>query len=310
MPRTPASPLSIAVIGVGRIGSAFAYQLARAGHDLTVVARPDSERLAQLERDRGIVLSTGERADVAVADHLDEQRPFDLVLVTILAHQVDSVLPTLKRSRSQQMLFMLATPEAERLKTAVGAERASFGFAGVLATIADDGKLNLTIQRTKTMLEDQRWVDLFTGAGIPSKLRPAMATYLRSHAPLTIAVESVTGMGMTHGRAANWAEAKLGARGLKAGTEILRASGDKPSGLGRTPGFVLTPFLWAASRAPFREATGNSDAECRGLIDLYVAEARQRPGLQNAVDALMALRPADTTPAEATPRASMTPSAR
>jgi predicted dinucleotide-binding enzyme len=34
--------LSIAIIGVGRIGSSFAYQLAGAGHDVIVVARPGS----------------------------------------------------------------------------------------------------------------------------------------------------------------------------------------------------------------------------------------------------------------------------
>jgi hypothetical protein len=38
MSSTPTSPLSIAIIGVGRIGSAYAYQLARAG-------RPSGKRL-------------------------------------------------------------------------------------------------------------------------------------------------------------------------------------------------------------------------------------------------------------------------
>lgn len=61
-------------------------------------------------------------------------------------------------------------------------------------------------------------------------------------------------------------------------------------------------MLWAASRAPFREATGNSEAECRGLIDLYVAEARKRPDLQEAIDALLAQRPAAAPPAGATLR--------
>jgi 2-dehydropantoate 2-reductase len=303
MPTTPTPQRSIAVIGAGRIGSAFAYQLARAGHDVAVIARPGSIRLAQLQRDHGIVLSTGERAATTVADHLDEQRPFDLVIVTILAHQVDSILPTLERSRARQIAFMFATPEAARLRTAVGAERTSFGYAGVLATIVDDGKLNLTIQRQKTMLDDQRLVDLFAGAGIPSKLRPDMAAHLRASAPFTIAVESVTGMGMAHGRGASWSEARLGARGMKAGAEILRAAGDEPAGLTRAPGFIQTPLLWAASRAPFREATGNSDPESRGLIDLYVAEARERPGLQAAVTALLALRPADPTTTKVAPQA-------
>ena len=58
-------PLRIAVLGVGKIGSAFAFQLVRTGgHDVTVIARQDSVRLAQLERDRAIVDTKGERASV------------------------------------------------------------------------------------------------------------------------------------------------------------------------------------------------------------------------------------------------------
>ena len=110
MSDTPASPLSLAIIGVGRIGSAFAYQLARAGHDVTVVARPGSRRLTQLQRDRGIVLTTGERANVTIADHLDEETPFDLVIVTTLAHQVDPLLRALRCSQARCVHFMFVTP--------------------------------------------------------------------------------------------------------------------------------------------------------------------------------------------------------
>src|SRR5215471_13657647 len=91
--RAAKSPLSIAVIGAGKIGSTFAYQLARVGHDVTVVARPDSLRLQQLQRDHGIILKTGERAEVRLADKLDEEAAYNLVVVTTPAHQVDAVLP-------------------------------------------------------------------------------------------------------------------------------------------------------------------------------------------------------------------------
>lgn len=76
-------------------------------------------------------------------------------------------------------------------------------------------------------------------------------------------MESVTGMGIAKGRGANWAEAKLGSRGLKANAKILTAAGDAPPGLIRASRFLLTLFLWATSRALFREAVGNSDARWR-----------------------------------------------
>jgi 2-dehydropantoate 2-reductase len=101
MPKDSHKPQSIAIIGAGRIGSAFTYQLAKAGHDLTLIARPGSQRLAQLERDGGIMLRTGERAEATISDRLDEQQPYDVVIVTVLAHQVDSVLPALQRSMAR-----------------------------------------------------------------------------------------------------------------------------------------------------------------------------------------------------------------
>jgi 2-dehydropantoate 2-reductase len=107
---------SIAVIGAGKIGSTFAYQLARAGHDVPVIARPDSLRLQQLQRDQAIILKTGERAEVRAADKLDEEAAYNLVVVTTSAHQVDAVLPALQRRNAQWVQFMLVTFEPERLR--------------------------------------------------------------------------------------------------------------------------------------------------------------------------------------------------
>jgi 2-dehydropantoate 2-reductase len=295
----PTSPLSVAVIGAGRIGSAFAYQLRRAGHDVTVVARPGSRRLAQLQRDRGIVLTAGDRASVTVADHLDEQEPFDLVIVTTLAHQVDALLPALQRSQARCVHFMFVTPEAERLRSAVGARRATFGMAAVLATLDSDGRLGLTIPKAKAMQGDQRWVDLFQAAGMPSTLERDMGRWLRSQTPLTIAMEGVAVAGMRHKRGATWAEAKTGARGLRAGFSILRELGETPypgskNQISRAPRFVLTLILWGVSRSRYRETVGNSAEECRGLIDLLAAEGGQSPALRKAVDAVLALRPGDS----------------
>jgi 2-dehydropantoate 2-reductase len=108
--------MQIAVVGVGNIGSTFAFQLARTGHhDVTVVARPGSPRFQQLHRDQGIVNSLGERADVRITDTLDEQVPYDLVIATLLIHQVDAVLPALQRSAARCIQFMFNNFEPEQL---------------------------------------------------------------------------------------------------------------------------------------------------------------------------------------------------
>jgi 2-dehydropantoate 2-reductase len=274
---TTQAPLRVAIIGVGRIGSAFAFQLARAGHDVTVIARPDSRRLAQLRRDRGIVLTSGERAEVTVAGRLDEDAPYDLVLVTLLAHQIDPLLPALKRSQAGCVHLMFVTPEADRLRSAIGADRVTFGMAAVLATLDDEGRLGLTIPKTKAPQGDQRWVDLFQEAGMPAKLEKDMGRWLRYQTPLTVAMESVALTGMQHRRGATWAEAKTGARGLRAGFSIFREAGETPcpaskKRLSGAPLPLLTFMLWGVSRSRFRETVGNSAEECRGLADLLVLQ--------------------------------------
>jgi 2-dehydropantoate 2-reductase len=97
MSDTPSQSLRIAIVGAGQIGSAFAFQLARIGnHDVSVVARPGSTRFQQLQRDGAIIDVKGEQAPVSVSDTLDEMVPYDVVIVTLSAHQTDAVLPTLE----------------------------------------------------------------------------------------------------------------------------------------------------------------------------------------------------------------------
>jgi 2-dehydropantoate 2-reductase len=150
------------------------------------------------------------------------------------------------------------------------------------------------------MQGDQRWVDLLQAAGMPSKLEAEMARWLRSQTPLTIAMESVAGSGMQHKRGATWAEAKTGARGLRAGFAILRHLGETPypgnkNQISRAPRFVLTFILWMVSRSKYRETVGNSSQEVQALIGLLTAEAAHEPALQGEVDAVLALRPNNTT---------------
>jgi 2-dehydropantoate 2-reductase len=205
------SSLRVAVLGVGKIGGTFAFQLARTGHhDVTVVARPGSARLQHLQFDNGIVNVKGERASVRVTDALDEQTHYDLAIVTLLAHQVDAVLPTLQRSAAKCIQFMFVTFEPERVRDAVGAERCSFGMPFVQALLDNDGKLKATIGAAgqKTIMSQQRWVDVFNAAGLPAALEPDMQLWLRCHVPLCVAFESVSVAGERRRGGASWGEAR------------------------------------------------------------------------------------------------------
>jgi 2-dehydropantoate 2-reductase len=290
--------LRIAVIGVGAIGSTFAFQLARAGHDVTAIARPGSERLAQLERDGGIVRSTGDRAEMRVAAMIDEATAYDLVIVTVLAHQVDAVLPALQRSASRRIQFMFNTFDPERLREAVGVERCSFGMPFVQAVIETDGTLRATIgsagQRTK--MDDRTSVDVFSAAGLPAVFEPDMPLWLRCHVPLAVAFESVCVAAQRRGGGASWSDAVVLAAGMRECFTLIKRLGYQlyPSGKARlaaTPIWIVACMLWCISRvASFRDLLATGVNECRALVDVLVLHAN---GVEppHSVDKIRAMKP-------------------
>ena len=294
------SKLRIAIIGVGKIGSTFAFQLAWVGqHDVTVVARPGSARLQQLQRDHGIIDIKGERADVRVVDTLDEQTPYDLVIVTLLDHQVDAVLPGLRRSAAKAIQFSFVTFTPERLRDAVGAGRCAFGMPFVQAILDRDGRLKATIGAAgqKTKLSQQRWVDVFNGAGLPAVLEPDMLLWLRCHVPLCVAFESVSVAGERRGGGASWGEAVVLARGVHESFALLKGLGypiypRSKARINGAPTWLLAAMLWTMSRIrSFRELLATGREECRALADVMAAAA---PGAKPPVrlSLIQAMKPA------------------
>ncbi len=293
------SPLNIAVVGVGSIGSTFAFHLARTGgHDVTAVARAGSPRLRQLRRDGGIVDVKGGRVDVRVADALDEQAPYDLVIVTLLDHQVDAVLPALQRSAAKCIQFMFNTFEPERLQDAVGLERCSFGMPFVQAQLDHDGRLKARVGALgqKTLMGQRRWVDLFNEAGLPAALEPRMALWLRCHVPLCVAFESASVAGQRRGGGASWGEAITIARGVQESFALIKALGHPlypraKARLNGCPAWVLASVLWFMSRIrSFRELLATGENECRALVDvLLAAAARSDPPVRSS--SITAMRP-------------------
>ena len=296
---TPAARLRVAVLGAGKIGSTFAFQLARfGGHDVTAVARPGSERLEQLRRDGGIVDIKGERASVRVVDALDEDIPYDLVIVTLLAHQADALLPTLQRSAAKCVQFMFNTFHPERLQDAMGAERCAFGMPFVQATLTSDGKLKATIGAAgqKTIVSEQRWVDVFNAAGLRAALEPDMPLWLRCHVPLCVAFESVAVAAERRGGGASWGQAIVLARGVHVAFSLIKGLGYRvyPGAkklIDRSPAPLLAAALWCMSRlAAFREVLATGEDECRTLVDVMAAAAPlARPPVD--VDRILAMKP-------------------
>ena len=267
--------MRIAVVGPGAIGSTFAFYLSRGGHDVTVVAR--GARLAQLSQDGAIVQTSGERAAVAVAAELDASVAFDLVLVTVLAPQVEAVLPALRASSARKVMFMFNTFQSiAPLRDVVGAERFTFGFPGGVFVLLKAGRIAPQVRRGTTV-SDAECAALFSAAGIPTVVDDDMQSWLRSHAAMVYPLMAIGVLSLARSGGISWREAGLHADAIHAGLRIVRAMGNRVrppvvAAMARTPRPALAFVLWLLSRTTMSRELGElGSAEPRMLADMMAA---------------------------------------
>ena len=272
--------MQIAIVGPGAIGSTFAFQLSRAGHAVTVVAR--GARLQQLLRDGAIVLVSGDRAPVTVAAALDTAIAYDLVLVTVLAPQVAAVIPALRLSAARKVMFMFNTFEPiDPMRGAVGAERFAFGFPGGVFVLLQAGRISPQIRRGTTV-DDASCAALFTSAGIPTVVDDDMQSWLRSHAAMVAPLMAIGVRVHASGSGISWRDAGFHADAFYAGLRIVRAMGNdvRPRAIAmfeHLPRSFATWLLWMMSRTRMlRDLGALGSAEPRMLIDMM---SRAAPGL-------------------------------
>jgi 2-dehydropantoate 2-reductase len=286
-----AARMRVAVIGAGAVGSAFAWQLARAGHHITVVAR--GRRLDQLRRDGAIVTTTGERVPVQVSAALDPTIDFDLVLVTVLAAQVEALLPALSASAAKTVMFMFNYfAPLDRLRGAVGSTRFAFGFPAVLARL-DQGRLAAQFfgRGIRTTVTDQAWAKVLSDAGIRSVVHRDMEAWLHGHVAFMVPMMIAATMAYTRGAGVSWRQAKGLARALDEGFRAVRELGyvitpAPVAMLSRMPLVVMALFIWTISRLEsVRQMGAGGSSEARTLIDAMTEVSRSH------LPALLAVRP-------------------
>jgi 2-dehydropantoate 2-reductase len=283
--------MNIAVIGAGRMGSAFAWHLAKARHDVTVVAR--GERLARLQRDGAIETVDGDRATVRAVSALDATVEWDGVLVTVLAHQAKPLFPALRASKARSIVFLFNTVEPlQSVREALGADRCEFGFPTGFSLLID-GKLraSFTGPGQEVVVSSKRWVDAFRAAKLPARLEPDMESFLRTHAAMVIPLMASGVVAYSRGAGISWAEAGRYARAAQEGAAIVRKLGNRltPSSVAfmlRLPLPLITLTLFFMNKLKVQRELGSmGPGEVRELIDAMQALA---PG---QLTQLLAIRP-------------------
>ena len=263
----------ITIVGAGAIGSSLAFLLAKAGHQVSVVAR--GERLAQLRRDRAIVTVEGDRAVVEVVETV---RSADLILVPVRPWQIDALLPMLKASTAPVMFMFNAWSELPALREAVGRDRFSWAFPAIVAALRD-GKLEVRVVpralervqiTTLGAMSDFRpswldgWAQTFTAAGIPTVECSDMEAWLATHAAVMTPLMTAGVTSMT--RSLSWVEAVGVVDAWRSGFAQVRQRGlevtpSSVTALASTPRWLLGAALWLASRFGALRPLGENGAE-------------------------------------------------
>jgi len=144
-----------------------------------------------------------------------------------------------------------------------------------------EGRLRFTAGAggQKSLISRQASVDLFNAAGLPAALESDMPLWLRCHAPLCVALESVSVAGMRRGGGASFGETLTLAHGVRASFALIRARGypiypPAKARIATAPVWLLGLVLWGLSRiAAFRALLAQGEGECRVLVEVMASAA-------------------------------------
>jgi 2-dehydropantoate 2-reductase len=137
--------MKILVLGAGAVGGFFGGRLAEAGADVTFLVRP---RRADQIAERGLVVKSpfGDIArQVPTVLSASDGGPYDLVLLTCKAYDLDTALDTIAPAveRGAAVLPMLnGMAHLDALDARFGAEQVLGGLCFVAATLTPDGEIH------------------------------------------------------------------------------------------------------------------------------------------------------------------------
>jgi 2-dehydropantoate 2-reductase len=257
--------MKILIYGAGVLGSLYAARLKASGNDVWILAR--GTRAAEISR-YGVLLenaATGVRSvtPVRCVENFGVQDRYDFVIVLVRKDQVASVLPSLASNRGvDNFLFMsnnVAGPGA--YIGAVGRERVVLGFAGAAGErtgqVVRYAVLPGLMQPTcigeldgRTSLRVRRIARLFNSAGFPTRIRPNMDAWLKTHAALVSPIANAIYMlgGDIHLLAHDRKGVRVMLDAIREGFRVLRSISIPISprilnAINLLPEFVLVPLI-------------------------------------------------------------------
>ena len=277
--------MRILVYGAGVQGSIYGALLARAGHEVTFLAR--GLRAAQLANGLNLEGALGD-SDVAMAKpvlatRLNPWDRYDVCLVTVRRDQIDAISPSLAASAIPLIAFMHNHADGSKaLRDLVGADRCVIAFPGAGGVIDADGTVHYALIAEQPTMIGQRpgfgkspqdLGELLQKAGLRVRSTRDPDAWLRRHA---VMVGALTGALWRYGcDAAALVRSGDGVRdfilAVREGYRSLDAVGVAPAPFALRAIFVWAPLM--LSVAYWRRYLSGP----RGEI-LFAAHARHAAG--------------------------------
>jgi 2-dehydropantoate 2-reductase len=285
--------MKILILGAGAVGSTLAMQLARAGHDVSVLAR--GNRLASLRRSpyiasRHMVTDKLEHTPIKVVGDLDPSGIWDLMIVAVQAQQLESVMPIIMRTTAAKVLFMMnMVGELKQLRERVGRDRFLVGLPALLGEVRDQELRYALVPRLLSFLQITTIGGLpdhtpsgcnniqriFNQAGIPTAVHPDMQRWLLTHAAFMMPI-MVAGLMSDVDHSLSWRTSRLVARAILDNFKLLernkyRLTPWNMQFVGLLPQLGLAFGVWASFQFRFVRIAGQAHithafAEVRHLI--------------------------------------------
>jgi len=186
--------LRIVILGAGVQGTVFAVRLAEAGHQVTLIARPD--RASKL-RDSGATIQDFSTMRVSIArlpvlETLPPELVADMCLVTVRREQIEAVLPILAQASSIPRIVFLVNHAngSAGLRARLGPSRTVIAFPGIAGHQdgAVIGYIDIPQQRTAVDATAQDVISLLRDARFPVDAVADMDAWLQRHAVFLAAI--------------------------------------------------------------------------------------------------------------------------
>ena len=198
--------MRIVVMGTGGVGGYFGARLARAGHEVTVVAR--GAHLDAIRRGGLVVRSSVEgeyTAPVTAVEKVDGLPAADAVLLCVKSFDTETAVEHVRGvvgAHTAVLSLQNGVDNEEKIDAALGAGRALGGVAYVFATIEAPGVIAHTFAGTVALGEmdgrpsarAERLRDAFDTAGVPVRLADDIRRVLWEKYLLIAAQAGMTGL--------------------------------------------------------------------------------------------------------------------